>query len=298
MVKFISVLVTALMFSFSAQAAEPVGILVVGDSWAWLSCQFGSFDAELKHQGYKSENAEVRAKIYGCNQTTEGGLKSYHLVEEKYQYKIREQLLKHEDVKIVYISAGGNDFSKYWNKQNTEAEETAIFEKIRSHLQNVSDFILSVRPDVKILITGYDYPNFKDFIQIKPYKEKFENMGRPSVLELNSALLRMAAYLSTRLNNSAGNINYIHHYGLMHYYYGQKKYGLEKKQTAHPSLISSPDSPESFGGDISMETPPEGCMRVTKKYLDAFHLSPNGFQKAFRHSIYMYLAEWLEEFSR
>lgn len=71
------------------------------------------------------------------------------------------------DCDVVYLSLGGNDMllgtlgGGWWVQMGAEAE-TALFENIRASTNTVVHHILSLRPDIQIVISSYDYINFWD----------------------------------------------------------------------------------------------------------------------------------------
>jgi len=70
------------------------------------------------------------------------------------------------DADIVYLSSGGNDLllgqlggGWFFGMPN----ENALFDTIGSNVQTVVNHILSIRPDIQIVIGGYDHLNMWDF---------------------------------------------------------------------------------------------------------------------------------------
>lgn len=72
------------------------------------------------------------------------------------------------DVDIVYLSSGGNDFlagllAGGWYRGKPAGEVQALFDSVGNNVQTVANHILSIRPDIQIVIASYDYINMWDF---------------------------------------------------------------------------------------------------------------------------------------
>lgn len=72
--------------------------------------------------------------------------------------KIKQRLDSNPDAEIVYLSIGGNDWFRNWTSDmaNT-AEEAELFAWIVQDIDAISDYILSLRPDVQILWFLFDF---------------------------------------------------------------------------------------------------------------------------------------------
>ncbi|MBX7166959.1 MAG: hypothetical protein K1X74_11565, partial [Pirellulales bacterium] len=71
------------------------------------------------------------------------------------------------DADIVYLSSGGNDMllgslAGGWYLDMPPAAASALYASIQANVQTVVNHILSLRPDIQIVIGSYDYPNFFD----------------------------------------------------------------------------------------------------------------------------------------
>ncbi|MBY0585580.1 hypothetical protein K2X85_00275 [bacterium] len=72
------------------------------------------------------------------------------------------------DVDLVYLSSGGNDFlaglaAGGWYRGKPAGEVQALFDTVGNNVRTVAEYILSLRPDIQVVIPSYDYINLWDF---------------------------------------------------------------------------------------------------------------------------------------
>lgn len=104
------------------------------------------------------------------------------------------------DVDIVYLSTGGNDFLAGlalggWYQQKPAHEVQALFDAIGNNIQTIVNHILSIRPDIQIVVASYDYINMWDF--------DISSNGDP--LRLNLGLIRSGNPFVDVAQNAAMN---------------------------------------------------------------------------------------------
>jgi hypothetical protein len=284
--KFIAFL--TLVLCVSAESAHAFGgtIMLAGDSWALIPCIFNSPQGAIRMEN-------IPADVVACQSTT--GLKvhaSSWMTRKEYS-NVLSILKSRRDVNVIYLSLGGNDFLEHWNKNMTPQQEQDLDESIRHSMETILKNILAVRPDFRILISGYDYPRFfSAHNDVAIYKKFYERAGSPSVLEMNQALQRYTLEMLKLADHK--RVFYIHHLGLGQYYHGNKESGLQPGKTLPPAMISSPDHPERFGGDVSVEQDVDAMLGLPG-IIDSYHLSPLSFVRTFQHSIQHYLRDWMME---
>ena len=198
---------------------------------------------------------------------------------------------KKKEIKVIYLSLGGNDLIRWWKKDMGPEAELALFLDVKDKIERIIDDFHKINPDVKILLSGYDYAHFVDNHPIPGYRRAFERMGSPDPLTLHQAFFRFSELLVEKLKKP--NVSYIHHFGLMHYYYGVPEKGLPPGVTAPPEEISPKWDPNLVGGIVDARTSPRILIDLGKSY-DAFHFKRAGFQKIFEHAIDMYIKDWLK----
>ncbi len=293
--RLISLILAILLFSnlvFSKDIERPA-ILMMGDSWAAFMCLNGSLAGVLKEN--KVYN---KVKIRGCINMTDKGSTSHQWASEKYLNRIEKKIRDSVDIKIVILSVGGNDMRYHWNPEMTPAEEWAAFEESYRNVQKIIDKIQDVRSDIKVLVSGYDYPNFLKFTKLLPkFVKAFNHHGRPSPDVMNARLLRISKAISKVDNGD--NVRYVHHFGLMHYYFGNSRVGLMPRQTLPPEEISPPENPMQIGGNPEIENDTEAMFKIRiltgALYQDPFHLGKSGFKYLAKHLYDNALKKWLDE---
>jgi lysophospholipase L1-like esterase len=72
------------------------------------------------------------------------------------------------DVDLVYLSSGGNDFlaglaAGGWYRGKPANEVQSLFDTVGNNVRTVAEYILSLRPDIQVVIPSYDYINLWDF---------------------------------------------------------------------------------------------------------------------------------------
>ena len=265
------------LFSFSKPS-----VIVAGDSWAFLPCFFSSVDVAF-------EIRQMDVEIAGCLSTSKAGARADNFKGSKAYNQILK-LIPDKNIRAVYLSLGGNDMFNHWSNTMTSENENQLFLKIKSDIDEIIGNIHAVRPDLNVLISGYDYGYLYDKNPIKAYREIFENMGKPTAAEINSAFFRLSKVLNDLTSNHTA---FIQHYGLMHYYFGAPEAGVGPYQTLPPDQISTPQAPLQTGGVPTVRNCPAAMLHIFDWYTDPHHLSPTGFDYLFGHAIDLYLADWL-----
>lgn len=280
-------LLLAMTISISSQASSTsASLLVAGDSWATLMCLGNSFQTSF------SKHKIRNVKVLGCSsdKATKFGAHASKWLSYKEGKKMIALLKSSPDVKSVFLSIGGNDFLGDWNKKMSPQEEQELFAKILYDTKVLVNAIYEIRPDVKVLISGYDFGNFKDFIKVKPYVKLYKSMGSPTPFEINSALIRFSETMSAIADFR--NVFYIQHIGLSHYYYGNPEFNLKAKTTLEPRLISNRAHPMSTGGVVELVAAKQSMLNILGLLVDAYHPTFTGFTHIADHAIENYISDW------
>ena len=277
-------LVTLLSFALTSCKEASRTVAVAGDSWSVFVCNYKSLDKAFAAAGV--QDAATHAT---CALTTDFGMRAERWLASSYHERTLKTL-KDKSVKVLYLSLGGNDILNYWRKDLTAAQEREVFDTLKSILNEIIHVYQKVRPDVKILISGYDFPRFTPNHPISAYKRAYENMGSPTAQEINSMMIRFSESMQDLADQKS--VFYIQHHGLMQYYLGNKEEGLQAFTTLSPDLISSEDQPARAGGDINLLSDKEAMQKIGPA-IDAFHLSKFGYEKIGDHVVSIYLKKWL-----
>lgn len=269
------------------QASQTVA--VVGDSWATYVCAYKSLDKAFGKAGLIDAATQS-----ACSVTTKPGVRADEWLQTPF-HEAAKKAIQDKTVKVLYLSLGGNDILNYWNKSMTAAEENAVFDSVIEDIQTAVSEYQNIRPDIRIILSGYDFPRFTTDHAIPEYNEAFDEMGRPSPYELNTAVIRFSDRVSKIADQK--KLFYIHHYGLMHYFLGNSEMGLLPFKALSPELISTPGAVNQFGGDVRFQADPAGMFTIkvgNKIVVDAFHLNRFGYDKIAEHTVFHYLRHWLK----
>lgn len=238
--------------------AQTPRVLVVGDSWAeemWLD---GS------HQVVFTSNQLGRFTALGST-TTESGTTAAQWAQSDRLQRIADALQANPGIDIVQLTLGGNDFLDAWSTAMPAPQVEALKAQILVDLSLITDFILGQRPDVEVLLSFYDYPNFRDtrtgLIGLFFCTPLWNDLGQPTPAQLNAAAID---FVDTYAQIAAANprIHHVRHFGLM-----QQKYGIDMIPPGQLSLPGAPNLPS-----------PLNAMRNRAGLgRDCFHLSPQGY---------------------
>ncbi len=262
-------------------------ILIVGDSWASFPCVYNSMGKMIR---------DVDADIIEdnrCLRTTKLGVAGFEWIGSKQDLKVIEFLKTTPRLKYLYLSMGGNDLMAVWNKDFTTEQETAVYQEINITVQKIMDRYLTVRPDLKIILTGYDYPNFKPNHKFPLYRKIFERMRSPTPARLNPVLAGLARSMMKLADGR--NIFYIQHMGVAQYYDGVKEHGLDEETTLSPNQISTWQNPGAMGGNINLPSSNKSMINWLFLVRDAFHLNTRMYRKVMRHTYDNLLSHVLEQ---
>lgn len=261
-------------------------LLIAGDSWAAFLCGYGSFNQVWTRYRFLQAQTDEH-----CWRTTKMGIRAEQWLNSKQDHYTLKRIQEDQEIQVVFLSLGGNDLMNELNKDMTLQEQEALFIRIRSTISNIISKYKSIRPRLRVIVSGYDYPRFVKNHNISAYRKAYEEMGEPTAEELNRSLIHFSQTMAEIGNQK--DIAYIHHLGLMHYYQGNTEEGLLPGVTLHPDQISSPTSPITYGGLETLKSCFYSMMRFGTAFIDAFHLSPVGYYRLAEHTHRTYLRKWL-----
>ena len=257
----------------SAQCTETPEnkVLLVGDSWAF----FMSVDQTLNNVFNKWGHSGYR---YFTNLTlAENGAETDDFLTAEKQQEIVNQLNANPSIEFVHLSIGGNDVLGDWNVNFTQEQTDSLEQKVSERLLAVIDFIKSAKPGIRILWSGYVYPNFEEVVESfapfqtnHPFYGTWEGMGFPDFLQLNNLLNEFSAEVEAYTLTDP-QVDFINCTGLMQYTFGQNApLGVSPGGT-YPAMTAP--LPAGFPEYPS----PRNSMRDYGITKDCFHLSAPGF---------------------
>lgn len=246
-------------------------ILLVGDSWAFFMSVDQTINNVLNkwgHSGYR----------YFTNLTlAENGAETDDFLTAEKQQEIVNQLNANPGIEVVHLSIGGNDVLGDWDVSFTQEQTDSLKNKVSERLLAVIDFIKSAKPGIRILWSGYVYPNFEEVVESfapfqtnHPFYGTWEGMGYPNFLQLNNLLNEFSAEVEAYTDTDS-QVDFINCTGLMQYTFGQNApLGVAPGGT-YPAMTAP--LPAGFPEYPS----PRNSMRDYGITKDCFHLSAPGF---------------------
>lgn len=259
-------LLAAALFALAASApAQTARVLVVGDSWAEFLWNARSLRDMFDAHGHPT--LEER----GADTTVSGSEAGEWASDPAMLQTIAAALAANPTIDIVQITLGGNDFINDddgggWYLGIPDAG--ALYVSIAADVATVVDYVLALDPNLRVLLSAYDYPNYVDSLGGLPCAlyccEQFGAMGNPTPPQLNAAIVQMVTLLEG-LETGRPRLEVVGHWGLMQWLYGFP----DAVPPIPPGTILPP-------GDPDLPTP-EAAMLSWFGTPDCIHLSAAGY---------------------
>lgn len=269
-----SLLGALLLFSvfINAQCDEDTEerVLLVGDSWAF----FMNVDRTINN--VLSDWGHTEKRYYTNTTLSENGARITDFLQADKQDEIATQLQNRPTIDYVHLSIGGNDVLGNWEVSFTEEEVDSLKDEVMDNLIEIIEFIKDLRPDIKILWSGYVYTNFQEVIEgflfpsNHPFYSTWSGMEYPDNATINQILIDFSEQLDDYFAND-DRVDFFPVPGLMQYTFGQ----------------NNPLGVEPFGTYPAFEAPlpngypeypsPQNSMRDYALTKDCFHLSAKGY---------------------
>lgn len=253
-------------------------ILVAGDSWAVFACVFGSMRKALNFADSKLVNDRR------CLSTSKLGIEAREWLGSNQDDRVKKFLKRNAKIEYLFLSLGGNDLMGQWNKNYSPLQEEKLFIETSNVIKKAIQNYQAINPRLKVIVSGYDFPNFREKHLISLYNKIYNRMERPTVQQINEGLIRFTRHMS-QLNNKK-NVFYIHHLGMSHFYDGSETAGLAPFKTLNPRLISTQTNLNSVGGDYRIASSKYSMINWLNLDYDAFHLSNRNYYNLMLHAYY------------
>ena len=284
---FISVALMAIASAQTSCDTVTNRILMVGDSWSNFPVGFGSFEKNLDRFGFTNVGMYSNTSDLSVN-----GAETHDFLTPAGKAAIQNAITSNPTIEIVNLSIGGNDILNTWNNSMDSLTTDSLLESTMKRADSIIMFILSLKPGIKVYISGYDFANFEEVIQTSaaptfhPFYARWNGMGKPTFTELNK-LLTEASKKFQRLANSYFHVDYKNPLGLMQYLYGQSTaLGVPPSGTYAPRTVTFP------GGRLDYPTP-KARMNNYTLFLDCFHLDAEGYDKLYKYYFEEYYQDYL-----
>lgn len=270
----------SLLALFSAPQNTEDRVLVVGDSWSAYTVANGSLNASFASFGHGDKRA------IGAT-TAVSGSTAAEWTTASYQQRIVTALSANPDVDVVHLTIGGNDFFAGWSVGMGTTAETAFFETIADDVEIVVDFIRAQDPDLQVVFSTYDYPNFDEMLAANPlYQFLLAAMGFPTPIELNTAAVRAQRIIGKRVIGE-DRVHLIHHMGLLHFLNGYASLGIAPLSLPQPRQWRKNGRRPFAGGDLSLNGNPDWM-------LDPIHLNATGYFWVAQHCTARFYDAWFK----
>lgn len=263
-------------------------VAIAGDSWAQYMADDNTHNEVLKIYGQADKIAVSQTFEIGILCTDSSPSSGDYAVSgsearqwaDEVNYPYLQDLVTALDnnptIDYVLLSIGGNDILAgrsdggwYQNMDlDVPGSEQALFDQITADIQYILDKIWLSHPDMKIIISGYDYPNFNvsslwcDFYACGKRKDLSRDedgdndiTGSEHLItdaELNAMMTQIEALRKDMADNDP-RLYFDNGQGLMHYYYGYDD-GLYPGITPGTTALPGGQSPYTPGGNPSTPT--------------------------------------------
>ncbi len=273
---FLLTLAASLFVLPAISQAQVTRFLVVGDSWAEEQWTDGS------HQQVFNTNGLAAVAVSGELTTTSGSTAADWVMAVELE-RIGNALAQYPHIDTVQLTIGGNDFLDAWNTGYSEAQFDELIGWISQDVEFVATYILNQRPDIEIIISLYDYPNFEDtrdgFIWLGLCSGLWSDLGQPTPLELNTAAVEVIDAVEL-LADSDPRISHVRHLGQ-----AQNEYGIPGFP---PGTLAPP-------GDINLPSPLDAMRtRFPGGGHDCFHFNGETYEVLIENLLVGYVDERFE----
>jgi hypothetical protein len=269
-------------------------VLLAGDSWAQYMWDDGSHNDIFDRYGHAEKLAVSQSLSsdpgpgYTGTQYAVSGSEARQWVDvANYPWiaNMVAALTVNPTIDRVLLSIDGNDVlagksgGGWYKDMNLDhpGSETALFARIHDDTFTIINAALAVRPDLRVVLSSYDYPNFNTGILCFVYAcPKRQDLSRDPVNALitDPQLNGMMVTVETqRIGWTLGatRVDYDNSVGLMHYFYGDGVAG----PLVLPRPGTLPPDYNPFPGGNPLRPTLRSNFRNTA---DPIHLSIQGYQ--------------------
>lgn len=211
------------------------------------------------------------------------------------------EITNNPTIETVILSIGGNDILAAksgggWYKDmdlDNPGSEADLFATIRDDTFVIIDEILNVHPNVEILISSYDYPNFNTslcFLFACPLRDDLSRDSTNDLItdtELNQMMITVEEERISWLDLEP-NLAFDNAIGLSHYYYGD---GVSGPGTLPLPEQTAPFSANFYGGNINLPS----LRGNFRNAFDPIHLNADAYEFKIIHQTLSYFMPKIRE---
>jgi hypothetical protein len=286
-------------------------VLLVGDSWAQYMGDDGRYNEVFNDYGFSDHTlltetlgASPGPGYTGTAYAVSGSEAREWANTTDYPYiqNMVTALQNNPSINTVVLSIGGNDILAAksgggWYKDmdlDVAGSEQALFDVIEANTLLIVNAALAVRPDIQVLLSSYEYPNFNTgFFWCAFYAcPKRRDLSRDSDndlitdAELNGMMLTVEAQRQITIGDPANDrLFYDNSIGLMHHVYGDGDTG--------PGILPKPEGTAPFapGGNPLRPSLREN-FRISA---DPIHLDADGYEYKIQNQLDNYFFDRFRE---
>ncbi len=218
-------------------------VLIAGDSWAQYMSDDGTHNKMFDKFGHADKDlvgpslGSNPGPGYTGTQYAISGSEARHWADRaNYPWitNVINEITANPTIETVILSIGGNDIlagksDGGWYKDmdlDTPGSEAALFATIKANTFVIINDILAVHPNVEIVLSSYDYPNFNTgifcFLYACGKRDDLSRNATTSLItdaELNQMMITVETERITWLAQEP-RLKFANAIGLAHYYYG------------------------------------------------------------------------------
>jgi len=279
--------------SLAPGVARPL-VLLAGDSWAQYMWDDGSHNDMFDRYGHAEKRALSRSLgsdpgpgYTGPEYAISGSEARQWVDTANYPWiaNMVADLNANPTIDRVLLSIDGNDMLAAksgggWYKDmdlDVPGSEAALFNLIHNNTVTIMNAALAVRPDLHVVLSSYDFPNFNTgfwcFLYACPKRQDLSRDPNNALItdqEINGMMVTMEG-VRIGWKNAMSRVDYDNSVGLMHYFYGDgvsAPLTLPRPGTVPPNYTPFP------GGN-----PQKPTLRANfRSAPDPIHLSVQGYQ--------------------
>ena len=254
-------------------------VLLIGDSWTWYMNRYNSFNNTF--------NENDRSDLLATGDVTSfPGARASDWIQPDNLALIDGELAANPDLKVVQIMLGANEMLggrslDGWYAGMTAAQELALRQEVAANINTIIDHIKAQNPDLKFLVTFYDYMGFDAAIEtaliLFPeiadlWNDVLNDLDNPTTERLNTAFREMSASVISDLNG-LDNVSFVEYWGLMQNQYGFPADGINPGDIALPGDVTKGAPGESLGfyGMDALHFNQEGYAKVAAYLWDNYY---------------------------
>jgi len=281
-----------------APVAPVVRVLLAGDSWAQYMWDDGSHNDVFDRFGHHDKRAlslslgsDPGPGYPGPEYAISGSEARQWADTANYPWiaNLVAALGANPQANLVMLSIGGNDVlagkpDGGWYKDmdlDVPGSEAALFTQIHDDTYAIIDAAVAVRPEVRVMLSSYDYPNFNVgfwcFVYACPERRDLSRNPTSDLItdqELNGMMVTVEGQrIGWTLEDP--RVFYDHAVGLMHYSYGDGTTG--PKLLPYPGQ-TPPDYTPFPGGNPLKPTLRANFRKPSGIDADPIHLNYDGYQ--------------------